>query len=42
MAIKKRQLGNLIESANLQLDDASINLLTQASAEVEEPVASAR
>jgi aryl-alcohol dehydrogenase-like predicted oxidoreductase len=35
------QLNDLIESANLQLDDASINLLNQASSEVEEPVASA-
>jgi aryl-alcohol dehydrogenase-like predicted oxidoreductase len=35
------QLNDLIESANLQLDEPSINLLNEASSEVEEPVASA-
>lgn len=35
------QLNDLIESANLHLDEPSINLLNQASAEVEEPVGKA-
>jgi aryl-alcohol dehydrogenase-like predicted oxidoreductase len=37
-ATNLEQLNDLIESANLHLDESSINLLNEASTEVEEPV----